>query len=606
MEKHQEYLLRNDIRLFILNKINSSLDEYYEKNKDEIEYLLYYPLYYFEYDLLSEQQKLIDKYIKNPSMLMNDVLPNYYKRKIKNLYAVSWFIKEMKKRKYNKIKKFTFDIHSLKIYRNDYNQIIKIYKDYISSMGLKKNRGVSGFELIELDQNNYKIAERLMFDNIAKEEIYFYGMYDDNFKEEINNCMKIDEYIVQNYNLIETMMFRQDEYSDMLKRINELQDRVDQRFLNLCIERVSIDIDKLGGNIDSEIIKDIEEYKRLIGYFYYLSRVNLLKCVNKQSIMQDFEKNLLLKFNYNDLVNRIYKLINIEKSDIKRYLDYLSIDCEKMGGLQEFPLIRYGNKILFSMTSFILNDFQFSITNGHKFKDIIYHNKKETISKTSEKSFSKKAGNYSNVLFSMGYDYNLEGIKTSYGDDMKSDIDFAMYDKESNCVLVVECKWKENFYTYNSENYVNIFDACDKIYNTQLRKHKEYLEQDSTHVIKLFESNNGFVNSIDSPEIFYIFIDKRIQYHCDEKHIISEYMLLYLMSKYTEGKKLKLKDLINEIFGMKTEFIYNTDNLPYMIQIGDKTIQHNTFSLEYKFNSTDYYFEDCDSVNTISKLIAIE
>ena len=600
MEKHQEYLLRIEIEQFIQNKINSSLDEYYENYKDEIGLLLYYPLYYFEYDLLNEQQKLIEKHIGNPSKLMNYELPNFYKEKMKNLYAVSWFIKEMKKRKYKKIKKFIFDIHSLKNFRNDYNQIIKIYKDYISSIGLKKRRGVSGFKLIELDENNYKLAERLVFDNMLKEQIYFYGMHDENFKDEINDCMEIDRYILKNYNLLETMMFRKEEYNGMLKRVNELHDNIDQKLLNLCIDRVSIDINKLGGNIESQIINDIEEYKKLIGYFYYLSRVNLLKCINKQSIMQDFEKNLLLKFDYTDLVNRIFRTMSIDKSDIKKYLDYLSIDCEKMGGLQEFPLIRYNKRIVFSMTSFILNDFQFSTTNGHKFKDIIYHNKKGTMSETSEKSFYKKAINYSNILSSMAHDYNLEGVKTSHGEDMKSDIDFVMYDKESNCLLVIECKWKENFYKYNKEDYVNILDSCDKIYNGQLRKHREYLELDSTHINSLFEKNNELVNTIDSPEIFYVFVDKRIQYHCDGKHIISEYMLLYLMSKYTKGDKLKLKDLINEILGMKTEIIYDTDNLSHVIQIGDKEIQHNSFSLEYYFNVTDNYFEDCDSQDSFN------
>lgn len=591
MEKHQEYLLRNEIEQFVINKINCSLNEYYENYKDEIGFLLYYPLYYFEYDLLSGQQKLIEANIENESKLMEYILPNYHQEKMKNLYAVSWFIKEMKKRKYKKIKKFTFNLDTLENFRNNYNQIIKMYKDYFSSMELKKRRGVSGFKLIEVYENNYKLAERSIQDSMIKEQIYFYGMYDEDFQNEIDDSMEINYYIMLNYNLLETMIFKKEEYRAMLKRVNELNDNIDQKLLDLSIDRVSIDIDKLGGNIESEIINDIDEYKKIIGYFYYLSRVNLLKCVNKQSIMQEFEKNLLLKFNYNELVNRIYKATNIDKRDIKKYVDYLSIDCEKMGGLQEFPLIRYGNRVIFSMTSFILNDFQFSITNGHKFKDITYHNKKGTISETSEKSFYKKAKTYSNILYSMGYNYNLEDVKTSFGDDMKSDIDFAMYDKESNCLIVIECKWKENFYSYDRENYVNIIDSCDKIYKKQLGKHKEYLELDPKHINKLFEKNNMAVN-INSPEIFYIFVDKRIQYHCDDKHIVSEYMLLYLMSKHTDGKTLKLKDLINEILGMKTEITYYEKKLFNIIQIGDKNIQHNSFGLEYNFNLTDNYFEE--------------
>ncbi|MBU3169896.1 hypothetical protein [Clostridium estertheticum] len=598
MEKQQEYLLRTEIETFVLNKINSSLDKYYENYKDEIGFLLYYPLYYFEYDLLTEQQKLIEGHFKegkrNSINLMKYTLPDLYKEKMKNLYAVSWFLKEMKKRQYKKIKKFTFDIHSLKEFRNDYNQIIEIYKDYISSMGLKKRRGISAFKLIELDENNYKLAEREIFDNISKEHIYFYGLHDDNFQDEVNECMKVDKYIMQKYNLLETLLFRKEEYNYMLERVTELDDNIDPELLSLCIDRVSIDIDKLGGNIESDIINDIEEYKKIIGYFYYISRVNLLKCINKQAIMQDFEKNLLLKFNYTDLVNRIYKTMNIDKRDIRKFLNYLSIDCEKMGGLQEFPLIRYNKRIVFSMTSFILNDFQFSITNGHKFKNIIYHNKMGTISKTSEMSFCEKAKNYSNILYSMEYNYNLEGIKTSYGEDMKSDIDFAMYDKESNCLLVIECKWKENFYNYNNENYVNILDSCDKIYKGQLKKHKEYLELDPNHINKLFEKNNELVNKIDSPKIVYVFVDKRIQYHCDGKHVISEYMLLYLMSKYTEGNRLKLKDLINEILEMKTAITYDVDNLSNVLQIGDKKIQQNAFRLNYNFNANYSCFEDLD------------
>ena len=253
MEKQQEYILRNEIEQFVLNKINNSLDEYYEKYKDEIGFLLYYPLYYFEYDLLNEQQKLIEEHIENPSKLMNYILPNYYKEKMKNLHAVSWFIKEMKIRKYKKIKRFTLDVHFLKNFRKNYDQITKMYKDYISSMGLRKRRGVSGFKLIELDDNNYELAERVIFDNMLKEQIYFYGMHDDNFEDEINDCMEIDKYIKQNYNLLETMMFRKEKYNSMLKRVNELHDNIDNEFLNLCIDRVSIDINKLGAILNLKL-----------------------------------------------------------------------------------------------------------------------------------------------------------------------------------------------------------------------------------------------------------------------------------------------------------------------------------------------------------------
>ncbi len=43
------------------------------------------------------------------------------------------------------------------------------------------------------------------------------------------------------------------------------------------------------------------------------------------------------------------------------------------------------------------------------------------------------------------------------------------------------------------------------------------------------------------PEIYYLAVDKRNQMHIGERHMVSEYMLMYFIHKYVSENQIDLK-----------------------------------------------------------------
>lgn len=603
--KEIEYSVRKKIKDHVLQKIDTTLNNYHERYKDDIGFLLYYPLYYFEFDLLNSINISIENYVKthapnshDENLLMNYIVPVIQLKKMKNLNAITWFIKEMRKRGYENTKKFIFDYYEFEHFKIIYNSILDAYDDYENSIDLLKLRNIAGFKLVRESESTYTLIKPNIIDNYYKDPIYFYGLYDDDFEEEKVKISKSTDYLNETYNVIYEMICGPKEnWKKVYKTVNELAENIDKYLYGLCIERVEVDVDKLSEEFKSQVIYDAKELKLFLGYLYYLSRVTLHRCNMQHSLMDDYRKNLILKYNYYDLIKQIEYVTSISRERVKLYLEYFTLPGNeiKNGTLVEFPIIRYKNRVLFLPSTFILNDFQFTITNGHYFKNINVIRKDETISNTLEDSIEKKIRRYSNVVISTRKNYNVESVKTKNGKDLKSDIDVAIYDKISNQILIIECKWKENVYIYK-ENYINILDCLNKVYENQLDKHKEFIELDASNIDFIFDYNVDVMNRKENTKINYLFVDKRIQYHKDDRHALSVYLFLYLVSEYSNGNILHLDKLVNKINSLNTSISYEKLCDANLLSIDDLKIKHNAFNLEYKFDISfygdDYEFEE--------------
>mgnify|MGYP006964175544 FL=1 len=76
--------------------------------------------------------------------------------------------------------------------------------------------------------------------------------------------------------------------------------------------------------------------------------------------------------------------IGISRDSVMSYIDYFSMDVNvTSGNFTEFPLLKFKNKIIWIPSSIVLNDFQFSIVNGHYYKGIRFENKDETVSQVN-------------------------------------------------------------------------------------------------------------------------------------------------------------------------------------------------------------------------------
>lgn len=78
---------------------------------------------------------------------------------------------------------------------------------------------------------------------------------------------------------------------------------------------------------------------------------------------------------------------------------------------------------------------------------------------------------------------------------------------------------------------------------------------------------------MERPQIFYLAVDKRNQLHIDDRHMISEYMLIYFLRKYIINKQLDLSEMWKEISKLKTKVEYlSISNEYYEIPVDDSVI----------------------------------
>lgn len=281
------------------------------------------------------------------------------------------------------------------------------------------------------------------------------------------------------------------------------------------------------------------------------------------------------RFNYcyytKEKLIKLAEQVGIDEITLNRYIIYLSMDLKiEKGGFCEYPLLVFDNIIMWIPSSFILNDFQFSIVNGHYYKDIIFPKHEETIAQSIVNYITKSVEKYENIICSNNYKYNVPNIKYN-NKDLQSDIDIALYDKEYNCLLIIECKWKDNVYAY-TDDYVKIERAVNEVYKTQLYKHKYFLELDKHNYDNIFNKSTNIFENIETMKVMYLFIDKRIQFHDaeNERHVISTFMFSYLLKKYELENKCDLGKVINNIKSKKTKVNYKKYSLINSFEIDGK------------------------------------
>ena len=139
----------------------------------------------------------------------------------------------------------------------------------------------------------------------------------------------------------------------------------------------------------------------------------------------------------------------------------------------EFPFILHNEKLIFVPSSWMLNDLQFCVVNGHFYKGERFRNRDKTISHSVVNSITRRVETFKNIVFGQEVYYEFQGDMGK----INSDIDVALYDKLSNTFIIIESKWKENHYTTaGEENYKKIHQSLNEIYNEQISKHKDFIK----------------------------------------------------------------------------------------------------------------------------------
>lgn len=67
------------------------------------------------------------------------------------------------------------------------------------------------------------------------------------------------------------------------------------------------------------------------------------------------------------------------------------------------------------------------------------------------------------------YEYYQAGKK------INSDLDVVILDELNKVLLVIECKWKDNFYAIAGQEIITkVYRGVQKIYSDQIEKHKGF------------------------------------------------------------------------------------------------------------------------------------
>ncbi|QXE21243.1 hypothetical protein B5S50_11035 [Clostridium sp. 001] len=519
----------------------------------------------------NEFSKLLKQDFKTFSKFeLDSFRPNSMHQNAANLKTVlEWFQKKLLEIKINK-HKFVFDQERYNVFKKDINKILMVCVNYLLNEKFKQNRGINKISIEINEKGEYYFKEPMINDSIDCQDTYFYEEDVDKsqFDLEIETKNEATKKIFEKY------------FSGKCDiTVNEFfsLDKIDIDIYDSCKKSVKIDVDKIGCEFCSNVFNSKDQLVSILGAFMYLCQLYKIKN-DMRSIKTPmlFEKPIIFK--KEKLIETIKKFISIEENKVSCIIDYLTIDSKCQWGTNEYPLINVDNFILWIPSSFIMNDFQFSIVNGHYEKKIDIINRDDTVSQSVVDRISLECSKYKNIVVANNKEY-FDQKHLFNGKELKSDVDVALYDVISNTVMIIECKWKEKLYV-KGEKYDKICDDVNKIFKNQLDKHKYFLNLDVNNLDFIFDNNKKVKNRPYYPStIQYIMVDKRIQLHYNGKHTLSEFNFLKIIKDNSVNHILKLDNVISCINLLETKVDYSIEKNISIVEYENKKINNSLFTL---------------------------
>lgn len=304
--------------------------------------------------------------------------------------------------------------------------------------------------------------------------------------------------------------------------------------------------------------KVLKEYLELLENDYdYI----LIDCMDNAT-------SILMVFNKKECIQDIATVSELKLPIVDRIVNYFVNKGNT--NLMEFPLFEIEDNIITIPSLFIVNDWQFTVINGHYAKEKVIKNREKTLSIVTEGRIEETLKNVTNIAVSKTWPYSYTD---NDGKIQCSDIDFAIYDKIRNVILVIEAKWIDKHYEDEiDKRYGKILNTLNSIFSKQIKKHREFLSK-RENIDLLFKDDKRYVQSEEFPTIYYLAVDKRNQMHIDDRHMVSEYMIIYFLKKYINNNELDLSTLWDEISRLKTKFEYITISSDYHeVKVGDDTV----------------------------------
>lgn len=460
---------------------------------------------------------------------------------------------------------------------NMYSNALSVFSFYISEV-LKRNKEI---KIIKTTNNGYNLFVQSIPEIIELVEIIKIclelNQFDDRIRpialKEGNKVSliipEISHFRGKKPSISEEIYFSNTQFSEYFERKKELsleavilsslstnEEGFVQEIYNLSREIVSTDLDLFPGEFSSRVIETKEYLIDVIAYLYYLalrvSAKNMSDILDKDTVY-----SYPIVIDYNGLIDDLVGITRLKRKYIESIVNYFINDSGDFG-LAEFPLYRVQDYIVTCPSLIILNDWHITVVNGHYYKGLHINNRDKVVSNEIEIRIEEKIKNCDNIIYKINYPYNF----IDDGEKINGEMDFLIMDPNNNIILVIETKWIMNHY---KDGYVvlyqKVMNTFKKIFDEQMSRNKRFLS-DINNLNKIFSEQHTYFNIKEEKdyEIVCIGVDKRTQFHDDDKHLFTLYNFLDLLNDFIDCNKLDIKGLCNEITKFKTVVDYDNSN----------------------------------------------
>ncbi|MDD3278722.1 MAG: hypothetical protein PHG16_07530 [Lachnospiraceae bacterium] len=532
-----EYELLGGLHEILDEDIDQKIDKWLDSHNAN--YWLLYPLAMVELGVMNEAPE------KTSNLFKRCVTSFVYAKAI--THGKDMYIKK-------------FNISGLKKYMKEYEStLLPLFQNYRFSREINDINPVSKAKLNQVGEHRYQLTTSLVTDKYSEENFYFYG--EDNPEKNIEEKKQTMNLHVLFWNKIVMSQ----------TTIGQLESVVDKVLYDECIKIVEKDLNKWDARVKSRIFDNPKQIAAVIAFFYYYAMIRSI-CIRIVTLEGeqyiDNADECIMMFDKAKCIHDIAELGHLREDKVKTIVDYFVNTGN--ANLLEFPLFEVENKLISIPSLFIVNDWQFTVVNGHYIKDISIRNREKTISVVTEGRIEKLMCGIENVAIAKTIPYSYVDAD---GKIQNSDVDFAILDQKRNVAVIIEAKWIDKHYGDEiDKRYGKILETLNSIYKKQISKHQEFLSL-SENIDFLFEKDTRYIHNDTMPKLYYLAVDKRNQMHIGERHMVSEYMLLYFLKKHCVDRQLNIEEFWNEINELQTKFEYiPVSSEFYEIPVGEDTI----------------------------------
>ena len=381
MDRQEEYELRQKISDAIAKDVSNVMADTLRACNSNFSLEIMYPLELLErmYKRKSDESFEMGLFPNNEMLITVNPLRE----------AIFWFIKNALKTD----KKLRYDNEVTDEMRKADDGLIefvlRLHDEHLKGIQIREIRDCfSKVKICEEGANKYSFYFPRIEEGYNKELLYYYGLDDSlNSQKEREVFIDCENYLMNKINVRELVYYPQKVfiYRNIL---TNMASHIDKKYWELCKRRVLSDLNKVStGALESidavgrHIINSKDELASFLGLLVYLSRL----CMQKYMISIGtgmFPTEYICIYDLPKLL-ALGKQVGISREACMNYIDYFSIDPNiGEGNFTEFPLIKWKEKIIWIPSSVILNDFQFSIVNGHYLKQLDFINKDSTVSQS--------------------------------------------------------------------------------------------------------------------------------------------------------------------------------------------------------------------------------